>query len=89
MAAELVAIYIGVTEAEVGLNTIPGAGPRVIVVLNQVELHQRGVGGAGRVQFDAGDVVLNDVVFDLVSTLRTRGAGVGPDPCQEAGIREC
>ena len=80
MAAELVAIDRRVAETEVCLDAVGSAGPGVVVVLNQVELHQCWVGGAGRVQFDARDVVLNYIVADLVTALGTGEAWVRPDP---------
>ena len=70
MAAELVAIDRRVAETEVCLDAVPGTGPGIAVVLNQVELHQCCI-RTGGVEFDAGDVVLNDVVEDLVAALGT------------------
>src|SRR5439155_13906188 len=85
IATELVAIDRRVAETEVCLDAVPGTGPVIAVVLNQVELHQCWVGDAGRVQFDAGDVVLNVVVEDLVAALGTGETGVRPDASAKTG----
>ena len=86
MPEELVAIDRRLAEAEVRLDAVAGAGPRIAVVLDQVVLHQRRSRGAVRVQLDPGDVVLDDVVEDLEAAVRSRKARVGPDSGQEAGV---
>ena len=79
VAAELVAVDRRVAETEVCLDAVGSAGPGVVVILNQVELHQ-GRNRTGGVEFDARDVVLNYVVADLVTALGTGEAWVRPDP---------
>ena len=61
----------------VRVDAVPAGRPRLVVVLNQVELNQ-GLGRTGIGQIDADDVVLNDVVQDLRADVAA--PRVSPDP---------
>src|SRR5205814_9426309 len=62
------------------------SGAQIVIVLDQVVLHQRRDRAALRVQLDSRDVVLDDVVENLKATVRPRKAWVRPDPGEEARV---
>src|SRR4029077_2688347 len=59
VAAELVGVDRRAAQAEVRLDGVPRAGSGVVVVADQVVLHERRV-RAGGVKLDPRDVVLDD-----------------------------
>src|SRR5437762_14360641 len=86
MTAELVPVNRRVANGEVCLDAVSGARSRIVVVLNQIELHQCRARRACGVELDATDVVLDDVVDDLRTALVSGETWVHPDSGKGARI---
>ena len=90
MAAELVVIDLRVAQPKTGLDSVPGARPGIVVVLDQVVLDQRLTSRAKGVEFDAGHIRLDDVIENPGSAnICCVRAGIHPYPRDGAGIGHC